>query len=72
MFRLHEDLLRSGGNRLGSMTMAAGLVAYFIEPVPDADAVQLFLFGVGVYLASALKRRGKPQPIKTTNDRRGG
>ena len=72
MFKMHEDLLRSGGNRVGSMTMVAGLVAFFIQPVPAGDALQLFTMGAVIYFASAFNWRKKSKLMQPANNRRGG
>ena len=54
-FKFDYELIRRGGNQLGVLSMAAGLIAYFIEPVAAGDAIALVLVGVFLFAASAIK-----------------
>ena len=45
MLGVNERLLRIGGNQLGVLVMAAGLVAYFIEPGSGVKELGLILVG---------------------------
>ena len=65
MLGVRVDLLRSGGNQLGAVTTAAGLIAYFVEPVPDVEAAKLFASGVVIYFISALELRKATETDKT-------
>ena len=47
-------LLRRSGNQLGVLAMAAGLIAFFVEPGTDWNAIKLISTGFVVYLISII------------------
>ena len=54
MIRFDEELLRRGGNQLGVLATAAGLVAFFIDPVPGSGEMYLAAIGALMYLGSTM------------------
>ena len=64
-FEFDYDLIRRGGNQLGVLAMGAGLIAYFIQPVDDTDALLLMVAGVVLFALTSVKRR-KPNKHQTT------
>lgn len=53
------ELLRRGGNQLGVIAMAAGLVALFIDPILGHGEVKLAAVGFVVYITSSVGFKSK-------------
>ena len=59
MLGVNERLLRIGGNQLGVLVMAAGLIAYFIEPGSRVKELGLIFVGFILYMFSVTIRQPK-------------
>ena len=66
MFSVNKRLSRNGGNQLGVLVMAAGLIAYFIEPSAGVKELGLVSVGFMLFVFSVMMRRPKVDAGKTT------
>ncbi len=57
-------LLRRGGNQLGVLAIAAGLIAFFVEPETSGNELKLVGIGFLAYFGSIIRR----QKTLTTDD----
>lgn len=51
------ELLRFHGSLLGALIMLAGLVAFFVEPVPGYGEQTLFFIGLVVFMVCSIKKK---------------
>ena len=64
MIGIDKKLFRRGGNQLGVLAIAAGLIAFFVEPEISGGELKLVGIGILVYFASVIR----PQKTLTADD----